>query len=133
MTVSTSVASARDVNPIILPIGCLEDQLIEISVVLQPVEPLASSLQVTRQDVGSFANGVLGGIDATHFHVERIATVATADVNGTTHETAKGFEDFLSELLQHGNVLRRYGVVDAIGGSRSGPLKLRELEMRSKL
>ncbi len=118
MAVGSTVTTATDMYPVVLAIGGLENQLIEISVVLQPVEPLASSLQVRRQDISSFANGVLGGIDATHFHVERIAMVATADVNGTTNETAKGFEHLLTQLLQHGVVLRRHGVVDAIGGSR---------------
>ena len=56
-------------------------------------------------DVGSFANSMLGGVGTTNLHVELVATVAGADDDGATHETAEGFEDFLAELLQYRNVL----------------------------
>ena len=39
MTIGSSVASARDVNPEVLTVGGLHEQLIKIAVVLNPVEP----------------------------------------------------------------------------------------------
>ena len=39
VSVCTSVASARDVNPKILTVGGLHDQLIKIAVVLNPIKP----------------------------------------------------------------------------------------------
>ena len=39
VSVCTSVASARDVNPEVLTVGGLHEQLIKIAVVLNPVEP----------------------------------------------------------------------------------------------
>ena len=44
VSVGTSVATARDMYPIILTICRFENQLIEITVVLNPVKPLVSSL-----------------------------------------------------------------------------------------
>ena len=46
MAVGLAVLAARDVNPEVLAVGGLEDELVEVSVVLQPVEPLASGLEV---------------------------------------------------------------------------------------
>lgn len=48
---------------------------------------------------------MLGGVGTTNLHVERVATVAGADDDGAANEPAKGFKDFLAELLQRGNVL----------------------------
>lgn len=52
MPVGLTILPARHVNPVVLLVGSLENQLIEVSVVLQPVEPLAGGLQVTRQGGG---------------------------------------------------------------------------------
>ena len=119
MPIRFPVLPARNVNPIILAVGGLEDELVEIGVMLQPVEPLAGSLKVGmtlvvvpgciagewQTDVGSFTQGVLGGIGSTNLHIKLVATVAGADDNGATNETTERFKHLLVELLQRGDVL----------------------------
>ncbi len=46
MTVRPTVLPTADMNPIILLVGSLKNQLIEISIVLQPIEPLTGHLHV---------------------------------------------------------------------------------------
>ena len=46
MAVGSAVLAAGDVNPEVLGVRGLEDELVEISVVFQPVKPLAGGLQV---------------------------------------------------------------------------------------
>ena len=58
-----------------------------------------------QADVGSFAQGVLGGIGSANLDVELGATVAAADDDGLADETTEGFEDLLAELLQDGDEL----------------------------
>ena len=41
MPVGLTVLSAGDVNPEVLAVGGLEDELVEVGIALQPVEPLA--------------------------------------------------------------------------------------------
>jgi len=69
MPVGFSVLPAGDMNPVILVIGCLQNHLVEVGVVLDEVNPLAGSLHVGvttvvvpgdirregQQEVGSFA------------------------------------------------------------------------------
>ena len=128
MTVGFTVSSARDVNPIILPIGSLEDELVKVNMTFKPVEPLMGSLhigmalvvipgRIRREwelDISGLSESVLGGVSASNFDVELVAAVAGADDNGAANEAAEGFQDFLAELLQHWNVPRGYRVVDVI-------------------
>lgn len=67
-------------------------------------------------DVGCFTKGVLGGIDSSDFDVEGIAAVAGADDDWLACEGSEWFENFLAELLEGRNELRRTGVVDVVGG-----------------
>ena len=69
MAVGASVLTAGDVDPEILPVGGLEDELVEVGVGFEPVEPLMGGLEVGmalvvvpggvggegQLDVGSFA------------------------------------------------------------------------------
>ena len=126
MAVGLAVLAARDVDPEVLAIRGLEDELVEVGITLQPVEPLAGGLKVgmalivipsgiageRQADVSSFAQGVLGGIGSTNLHVELVATVAGADDNGAANEPTERFKDFLAELLQRRDVLGRDSVVD---------------------
>ena len=64
-------------------------------------------------DVGSFAQGVLGGVGATNLDVELVTTVAGADDDGAANEGAEGLKDLAAELLQDGDELRGDGVGDA--------------------
>lgn len=47
MTILLPVLAARYMYPIILPISRLENQLIEVGVAFQPVEPFVSSFKVS--------------------------------------------------------------------------------------
>ena len=133
MPVGTSVASARDVNPIILPIGRFENQLIEIAMVLNPIKPAPCLLKIRvatvivpgcirgqwKLDISGLSESMLRGIGSTDLDVELVATIAGRDDNGATDEGAEGFEDFLAELLQGWNKLRGYTVVKKDRGDRS--------------
>ena len=46
VSVGTSVASARDVNPEIFAVYRLHNQLVKIAMGLNPIEPLTGSLEV---------------------------------------------------------------------------------------
>ena len=46
MAVGLAVLAARDVDPEVLAIRGLEDELVEVGITLQPVEPLAGGLKV---------------------------------------------------------------------------------------
>lgn len=73
MAVHALVLSARDMDPIVSTIGGLHNQLIEVGVMLQEVEPLLGELHVgvvlvvvpirvgvkRYMDVSSFTKGVL--------------------------------------------------------------------------
>lgn len=110
MTVLLAVLSTANVNPEVFPVCCLKNELIKVGVTFQPVEPLAGGLHIgmalvvipsgvrcNRQaEVSSFSESVLGGIGATNLDIELVAAVAGADHNGTTDETAEGFENFLA-------------------------------------
>jgi hypothetical protein len=46
MAVLLAVATAGDVNPVILTVGGFEDELVEVNMALEPVEPLVSGSEV---------------------------------------------------------------------------------------
>lgn len=46
MAVGSAILPARDVDPEVLAVGGLEDELIKVSIVLNPVEPFAGSFQI---------------------------------------------------------------------------------------
>ena len=46
MAIGSAILAARDVNPEVLAVGGLEDELVKVAIVLQPVEPLAGGLKV---------------------------------------------------------------------------------------
>ena len=143
MPVGSAVLTATDMDPIILSVSSFENQLVEVGVGFEEVEPLVSDLHVgvtlvvvpgsvggeRQTDVGSFAQGVLGGVGATNFNVELVAAVAGGDDDGAADEGAKGFEDYLAELLQNRNVLRRNRVVDSVLVCGGRAFELGEFEM----
>ena len=147
MPVRSPVPPAAHVEPIVFAIGGFEDELVEVGVALEPVEPAVGGLEVGvatvvapggvggegQADVGSFAEGVLGGIGATNLDVELVAAVAGADDDGPADEGAKGFEDLAAELLQCGDVLRGYCVVDVVLLCGGRAFEFREREMLGKL
>ena len=128
MAVGPAVLAAGDVNPEVFAVGGLENELVEVGVVLEIVEPLAGGLQVGmplvvipggiagegQADVSSLAKGVLGGVGSTDTDVELVATVTGGDDDRATAEGTEGFKNFLAELLQRGDVLWGDSVVDVI-------------------
>ena len=46
MAIGLAVLAAGDVNPEVLAVGGLHDELIKVGIMLQPVEPLAGGLKV---------------------------------------------------------------------------------------
>ena len=109
VAVGTAVLAAGDVNPEVFAVGGLENQLIEVGVVLQIVEPLAGGLQVGmtlvvipggiagegQADVCGFAKGVLGGVGSTDTDVELVAAVTAGDDDRATDEGTEGLKNFL--------------------------------------
>jgi hypothetical protein len=65
-------------------------------------------------------------ISTTDFDVELITPVATTDNNWLAYIGAKRFQDFLAQLLQDRNILRRYIVVNSAGLGRCGTLEFSE-------
>ena len=128
MAVGPAVLAAGDVDPEVFAVGGLENQLVEVSVVLEIVEPLASGLKVGmtlvvipggiagegQADVSSLAKGVLGGVGSTDTDVELVAAVTAGDDDRATDEGTEGFKNFLAELLQRGDVLWGDSVVDVV-------------------
>ena len=107
MAVLVAVLPTRDVNPVVFAVGGFEDELVEVGVGFEEVEPAAGGLQVGvatvivpggvrgegETEVGSFAQGVLGGVGSANTDVELIAAVAGGDDHGATDEGAEGFEN----------------------------------------
>lgn len=130
MSVGFAVSTAGDVEPVVLAVGGLQYQLVEVSVMFEEIDPAVGNFQVGvplvilpssvggegQAKVGSLAQCVLRGVGSAHLHVELAAAIATGDDDGLAHEVAKGFKHLLAQLLQHGYVLWGYAVVDAEGG-----------------
>lgn len=47
MAVGSAILPARDVNPEVLAVGGLEDELVKVAIVLNPVKPLAGGLHIS--------------------------------------------------------------------------------------
>ena len=143
VAVGPAVLAAGDVNPEVFAVGGLENELIEVGVVLQIVEPLAGGLKVGmtlvvipggiagegQAEVGSFAKGMLGGIGSTDTDVELVAAVAGGDDDRATDEGTEGLKNLLAELLQRGDVLWGDSVVDVVLLCGSRTLELGEHEV----
>ena len=87
------VFSARNMYPEVFSVGGLDDGLVEVGVLDDPVEPAVEDGLVGmgfaiaplgvrclgNLDVGCFAKGVLRSIDSSDFDVESIAAVTGTD------------------------------------------------------
>ena len=94
------IPSAADMQPVVLVVRGLEDELVEVGVVFDEVHPAFGLLQIGmpavilprgvggegQQEVGSFAQGVLRGVGATNLDVELVAAVAAGDDDGFAYE-----------------------------------------------
>ena len=128
MSVFLAVLAAGDVDPVVVAVGGLQDELVEVGVLLEVGEPTVGNLHIGvafavsprgvvgfgQGNVGGFAQGVLAGIDASYLDVEGWAAVAGTDDDGLSGERSEGFEDGATELLQRGDVLCGDGVVYAV-------------------
>lgn len=129
MPVFLAVLAAGDVDPVVVAVGGLQDELVEVGVLLEVGEPTVGSLHIGvvfavsprgvvgfgQGNVGGFAQGVLAGIDASYLYIEAWAAVAGTDDDRLSGERSEGFEDGATELLQGGDVLCGDGVVYAVG------------------
>ena len=127
MAVGLAVLAAGDVNPEVLAVGGLKDELVEVGIALQPVKPLAGGFKVSmtlviipsclaserETDISGLSESMLGGIGTTNLHVELVAAVAGADDHGAANKGAKWFKDFFAELLEDRYKLRWYTVINA--------------------
>ena len=132
MSVGFAVSTAGDVEPVVLAVGGLQDQLIEVGVMFEEIDPAVGNFQVGvpsvilpsgvggegQAKVGSLAQCVLRGVGSAHLHVELAAAIATGDDDGLAHEGAEGLEDLTAELLEDGDILWRYTVVNTTGLGR---------------
>ena len=90
MAVLLAVATAGDMDPEVLVVGCLEDELVEVGVVFDKLHPAFGLVKVGmpsvvlprgvggegQKEVGGFAQGVLRGVGTTNLHIELVAAVA---------------------------------------------------------
>lgn len=128
MSVLFTVLAARNVNPVVLAIGSLQDELVEIGMLLEEGEPMVGYFHVGmtlsvapggilglgKTDIGCFTQGVLAGIDTSYLNVEGTATVAGTDDDGLSSKFTQGFEYGATKLLQRRDVLHRNSVVDTV-------------------
>lgn len=136
------VGTAGDVEPV-FAMGVLEDELVEVGMVLQEIEPAVGNVHVGMRevvspvgvggagqtDVGGFAQGVLRGIDTSHLDVEQTASVTAGDNDRLPSKGSEGFENLFAQLLQGRDVPRWNAVVNAKGLGGGTPLKLCESEV----
>ena len=114
MSVFPSVFAARYMNPVVLAILRFQDELVEVSMLLEVVEPPAGDVHVGvlaivvprgvgslgQADVGRFAQGVLTGVYSAHLHVEGTAAIAGADDDGHACKRPERLQDGAAQLLQ---------------------------------
>ena len=88
MTVLLAVGSTADMDPVVATVRGLHDQLVEVGVMLQEVEPLLCELYVGvalvvipigvgvewHMDVGSFSKNLLAGVRISDLDVKLRAT-----------------------------------------------------------
>ena len=113
MAVGFAVLAAGDVNPEVLAVGSLKDELVEVGIALQPVEPLTSGLKVSvpliiipcgiagegQADVSSFAQGVLGGVGSTYTDVQLVTAITAGDNHRAANKATERLQHLFAQLL----------------------------------
>lgn len=126
MAVEASVTLARDVNPEYLAVGGLEDELVEVGIVCEPLHPLAGFLYIGETiacrilevvernvDVGSLTRHVLRVACSTYSLVECLASVSAGDGYRLSDIVAQRLKYLLAEVGEVFNdSLIRDAVVD---------------------
>ena len=92
MAVALTVPPTGEVQPAVAhATAVLEEQLVEVRVADDPLEPVASHLLVGHGEVGSLAQHVLRAAYTSHRSVQFLAAVAAGDTDGVAVVLAQGF------------------------------------------
>ena len=112
MPVMLLVPAAGHVDPVVATVGGFEDELVEVGVVLQEVEPAVGDVHVGVVEVvipigvgslgklyvGGFTEGVLTGVGATDFDVQLVTAVAGGDDDGSPPRVPPRGDDWLAKV-----------------------------------
>ena len=114
MSVALTVPLAGEVQPAVTQAtAVLEEQLVEVRVADDPLEPLARHLLIGHREVGSLTQHVLRAAHAAHGTVQRLAAEAAGDADWLAIVLAQWLQHFLAQS-PHGQHLLIAGlVVDA--------------------
>ena len=114
VAVPPSVPPARDVQPAVTQAtAVLEEQLVEVRVADDPLEPVARHLFVGHREVGSLTQHVLRAPYATHRTVQCLAAVAAGDADWLAIVLAQWLQHFLAQAPHGQHLLIARLVVDA--------------------
>lgn len=114
VAVALTVPLAGEVQPAVAQAtAMLEEQLVEVRVADDPLEPVARHLLVGHGEVGSLAQHVLRATYATHRTVQLLAAVAAGDADRVAVVLSQGFQDFAAQVLHGQHLLVAWLVVDA--------------------
>ena len=114
VAVAPTVPPTGEVQPAVAhATAVLEEQLVEVGVADDPLEPLTGYLFVGHGEVGSLAQHVLRAPDATHRLVQRLAAEAAGDADGLTVVLAQRLQHFTAQVPHGQHLLITGFVVDA--------------------
>ena len=114
VAVALTVPLAGDVQPAVAQAtAVLEEQLVEVRVADDPLEPLARHLFIGHRQVGSLAQHVLRAPYATHRTVQCLAAIAAGDADRLSVVLAQRFQHFLAQAPHGQHLLIARLVVDA--------------------
>ena len=125
MTVLATVPPAGDVQPAVAKAtAVLEEQLIEVGVLDQPLEPVTRHCFGGHREVGGLAVLVLRVADTSHGLVQLLATEAAGHANGFAVVLAQGLQHFATQVAQGQHLLVTGFITDAkaLGGNTLGEL-----------
>ena len=100
MAVVVIVGTVADVQPAATTAVMLQDALVEVQVVDNPVVPHASGVQIRDVDIGGTTVKVLRVPYPMYRLVQLFTTVATIDVDGVTHVVAQRLQHLATQLAQ---------------------------------
>ena len=136
VAVACAVPPARDVQPAAAEArAVLEEQLVEVGVTYQELEPLTGDLLGGYAEVGGLAQQVLRAAHAAYGVVQCRRAVAAGDADGRAVVAAQGFEHFAAQVL-HGQQLLVVGFVtdaEALGGDAAGELAQPEVWRQAQI
>ena len=107
MAVVVIVGTVADVQPAAATAVMLQDALVEVQVVDNPVVPHASGVQIRDVDIGGTTIQMLRVPYPMYRLVQLFTTVATIDVDGVTHVVAQRLQHLAAQLAQVDHYLPR--------------------------